>query len=209
LRQRRCNVCAVLRLAGLGALLVAGLLPAMIAQAQSGPDGLAGTLARPDPTLAEVPTEEFRRILAEGSATVFDARPFLEYAGGPSPGARDAAATADVWMSIHVSDVGEVERVLDGRKDAPIVLYCNGPFCGKSQRLSEELSGAGFTDVRRYQLGVPIWRALGGMMQIESARFQYLSAAEARAAAEKVAGNALQNVIFCTALFCGVQIVPK
>jgi hypothetical protein len=47
------------------------------------------------------------------------------------------------------------------------------------------------------------------MMQIESARFQYWSAAEARAAAEKVAGNALQNVIFCTALFCGVQIVPK
>ena len=32
---------------------------------------------------------------------------------------------------------------------------------------SEELLAAGFTNVRRYQLGIPVWRALGGSTQIE------------------------------------------
>ena len=54
------------------------------------------------------------------------------------------------------------------------MLYCNGPFCGKSKRLAEELLQAGFTDVRRYQLGAPVWRALGGVMQIEPASFQHV-----------------------------------
>jgi hypothetical protein len=49
------------------------------------------------------------------------------------------------------------------------VLYCNGPFCGKSKRLSEELITAGYTNVRRYQLGIPVWRALFGVTEIEFA----------------------------------------
>ena len=77
-------------------------------------------------------------------------------------------------MSAYVSDVHEIDRLLSGRKDAPIVLYCNGPFCGKSKRLAEELLQAGFTDIRRYQLGAPVWRALGGVMQIEPASFQHV-----------------------------------
>ena len=35
---------------------------------------------------AEVSTEELRRILVDGSATVFDARPFMEFASGHIPG---------------------------------------------------------------------------------------------------------------------------
>src|SRR5262249_34316200 len=58
-------------------------------------------------------------------------------------------------------------RALDGDKASPIVLYCSGPFCGRSKRLSEELLAAGFTNVRRYQLGIPVWRSLGGSTQIE------------------------------------------
>jgi rhodanese-related sulfurtransferase len=161
--------CGARRLTFLGALLLAALLPAMTAEAQSSPDIFEATLAQPDQKTAEVSTEELRGILAEGSATVFDARPFMEYAVGHIPGALNVAAKPDVPMSVYVSDVHEIERVLDGKKDAPIVLYCNGPFCGKSKRLSEELLVAGFTDIRRYQLGAPVWRALGGVMQIEPA----------------------------------------
>lgn len=58
-------------------------------------------------------------------------------------------------------------RVLGGNKASPVILYCSGPFCGRSKRLSEELLAAGFTNVRRYQLGIPVWRALGGVTQIE------------------------------------------
>jgi len=58
-------------------------------------------------------------------------------------------------------------RAVGGNKATAIVLYCSGPFCGRSKRLSEELLAAGFTNVRRYQLGIPVWRALGGSTQIE------------------------------------------
>lgn len=117
----------------------------------------------------EVSTEELRQILAEGSATVLDARPFLEYATSHIPGARNVAAKPGVAISMYVSDVKEVGRIVGDEKSAPIVLYCNGPFCGKSRRLAEELLAAGFSNVRRYQLGIPVWRALGGVCEIELA----------------------------------------
>jgi len=60
--------------------------------------------------------------------------------------------------------VKEIERAVKGEKSTPIVLYCNGPFCHKSKRLSAELLEAGFTNVRRYQLGMPTWRR-GGSAQ--------------------------------------------
>jgi len=123
---------------------------------------------------SEVSTEELRSILAERSATVFDTRPFLEYAVSHIPGARNVAAKPGVAMSMYVSDVTEIGRVLNGEKAAPMVLYCNGPFCGKSKRLAEELLGAGFTNVRRYQLGIPVWRALGGVCEIDPAGLRYV-----------------------------------
>jgi len=54
------------------------------------------------------------------------------------------------------------------------VLYCNGPFCGKSKRLAEELLAAGHTNMRRYQLGIPVWRALGGVTEIEPEGLRYV-----------------------------------
>lgn len=125
---------------------------------------------------SEVSTEELRRILADRSATVLDARPFLEYAIGHIVGARNVAAKPGVPMSMYVSDVAEIGRIVNGDKAAPIVLYCNGPFCGKSRRLAEELLAAGFGNVRRYQLGIPVWRALGGMCEIELAGLRHVLA---------------------------------
>ena len=48
-----------------------------------------------------------------------------------------------------------------------MILHSNGPSCGKSKRTSEELLALGYTatDVRRYQLGFPIWRALSLTVQ--------------------------------------------
>ncbi len=85
-----------------------------------------------------------------------------------------AHAVAGVSMSMYVSDVKEVERLVGGDKARPLVLYCNGPFCGKSKRLSEELLAAGFTSVRRYQLGIPVWRALVGLCEIELEAVQHV-----------------------------------
>jgi rhodanese-related sulfurtransferase len=131
-------------------------------------------LAESNQRTPEVSTEELRRILAERSATVLDARPFLEYAVSHIPGARNVAAKPGVAMSMYVSDVAEIDRMMGGDKAAPLVLYCNGPNCGKSKRLAEELLDAGFTRIRRYQLGIPVWRALGGVCEIDAAGLRHV-----------------------------------
>ena len=122
----------------------------------------------------EVSTNELRKILAEKSATVFDTRPLMEYSMSHIPGAVNVSEKPGVPISQYVSDVTEVGRVVGNNRSAPIVLYCNGPFCGKSKRLSEELIAAGYTNVRRYQLGIPTWRALVGVTEIELAGLLYV-----------------------------------
>ena len=144
------------------------------ASAQTSPDLMKAILSQPNDKSPEVSTEELRRILADKSATLFDTRPQMEFAISHIPGAVNVAPKAGVPVSVYVSDVAEIGRVLGGRKGAPIVLYCNGPFCGKSKRLAEELLAAGYTGVRRYQLGVPVWRALVGVTQIEPEGIRYI-----------------------------------
>jgi rhodanese-related sulfurtransferase len=157
------------------------------------------TLMESDQKTKEISTEELRSILAEKSATVFDARPFKENAISHIPGAVNVSAKAGVPMSLYVSDIAEIGRVVKGNKAAPIVLYCNGPFCGKSKRLAAELLDAGYTNVRRYQLGIPVWRALGGLTQIEPEGLRHVIEndrtavfIDAREAAESMAGGIAQ-----------------
>ena len=152
--------------------VVGGLTGGATALAQGG-SIFQGTLMEANQKTAELSTDELRQILKDGSATVFDSRPHLEYAISHIPGALNVAAKPGVPMSVYVSDVAEIERLVSD-KSAPLVLYCNGPFCGKSKRLGEELLAAGYTDVRRYQLGAPTWRALVGVMQIELDGVRYV-----------------------------------
>ena len=147
-------------------------------RAQSAPKIAEAIVGEFNPRTPEISTEEFRRVLEEGRATVFDARPFNEFAISHVPGARNVAAKPGVPMSMYVSDVAEIGRVMNGDKTRPIVLYCNGPFCGKSNRLADELLGAGFTNVRRYQLGIPVWRALGGVTVIENEGLRHVIAGD-------------------------------
>ena len=125
------------------------------------------TLGESGQRTAEVSTEQLRAILVDKSAVVLDTRPFREFAISHIPGAVNVAAKPGVPMSAYVSDVAEIGRLLEGKKETPLVLYCNGPYCGKSKRLAEELLTAGYTNIRRYQLGIPVWRALGGLTEIE------------------------------------------
>src|SRR5215216_3124564 len=157
--------------------LVTGFVAAMLvvttAAAQAPLNILSATLQEANQKTPEVSTEELKQILATGSAVVFDARPPMEYAVSHIPGARNVGQKADTPLSLYVSDVAEIERQVPDHSMA-LVLYCNGPFCGKSKRLSEELLAAGYTNVRRYQLGAPTWRALVGTMQIEQEGLQYV-----------------------------------
>ena len=162
-------------------------------------------LAEPAQKTAEVSTEELRLILAERSAAVFDARPFLEYAVSHIPGARNVAAKPGVAMSLYVSDVAEIGRAQGGNKAAPLVIYCNWPFCGKSKRLAEELLAAGFTSVRRYQLGIPVWRALGGVTEIEAAGLRHVLSEDRTA----VVIDAREAEAFAKGTLAGARHIPR
>jgi len=141
---------------------------------QERPDIRHAILAEDSPRTQQVSTSDLQRILTERSAIVFDTRPFREFAVSHIPGARNLSAKPGVSMSLYVSDAAEVGRAVGGDKNAAVVLYCNGPFCGKSKRLAEELLAAGHTNVRRYQLGIPVWRALGGVTEIEPEGLRYV-----------------------------------
>ena len=132
------------------------------------------TLMEPDQKTPEISTEELRTDLGGEERHRLRRPPFNEYAVSHIPGAINVSAKPGVPISLYVSDVAEIGRAVQDNTAAPIVLYCNGPFCGKSKRLAEELLAAGYTNVRRYQLGIPVWRALGGITEIEAAGVQYV-----------------------------------
>jgi rhodanese-related sulfurtransferase len=153
------------------------LLPLLLVstiQAQLASNIYTATSGESGAKTPEISTEELRRILAEKSAMVFDVRPATEFATSHIPGAVNVSQKPGTSKALYVSDVAEISRLLGDDKAKPVVLYCNGPFCGKSKRVSEDLLAAGFTNVRRYQLGIPVWRALGGITQIEPEGARYV-----------------------------------
>ena len=162
LKAKLSNVLVLLLLGLLGTLPTAAF-------AQTVPgllnDGIVASSTNPT---AEVTTNQLKALLAAHSAWVFDARPTAEYAMSHIPGALNVAQKPGTPTSEYISDAAEIERIVGGDKAAKVVLYCNGPFCGKTKRLASDLLAAGFTDVLRYQAGAPVWRALIGTMQIEA-----------------------------------------
>jgi rhodanese-related sulfurtransferase len=159
-------------------VLVAGVLMAAAGEAhsQAPANVFQAVLEEGRQRTGQVSTEELKRILADKTAVVLDTRPFREFAISHIPAARNVGAKPGVPKSAYVSDVAEIGRLLDGKRESPVVLYCNGPYCGKSKRLAEELLAAGYTSVRRYQLGIPVWRALGGVTEIEPEGIRYVAA---------------------------------
>jgi rhodanese-related sulfurtransferase len=114
----------------------------------------------------EINTAEFRKALDDASAIILDARPYEEYAVSHIPGALTVPGKPGTTPALYVGDVSDiVKRFSD--KAQPLIVYCNGLFCGRSERFAEELIKTGYSNVRRYQLGAPGWRALGGVMQVE------------------------------------------
>jgi len=118
------------------------------------------TLAESGSKTAEISTEQLRRILVDKSAIIIDTRSQTEFDVGHIPGAIALDVTA-------ADQITAVERLVSGDKTKALVLYCNGPFCQASRRLGDQLAQAGHSDVRRYQLGMPVWRALGGPTVVE------------------------------------------
>ena len=116
-----------------------------------------------NPLTPEISTSELQRILDEGKVPVLDVRSAEEYALAHIPGSRNFYEK-------------EVEQVVKSYPDrtAPLVFYCNGPYCGKSKRLSAELRKQGYNGIKRYQLGLPVWRALGHTVETDIGGARYV-----------------------------------
>ena len=145
--------------------LVAGLIIALA------PPGVAvaqnvfqATLGETNAKTGEVSTEELRRILVDGSAIVLDSRKRAEYVAGHIAGAQNVAPPEGAPPAAYLE---AITKLVNGDKGKALVLYCNGQFCQASRTLSDQLVTAGFANVRRYQLGIPMWRALNGPIEIE------------------------------------------
>jgi rhodanese-related sulfurtransferase len=136
-----------------------------VAIAGAHPSVLDGTLQDQDP-VPELSTAELRRVLADRSAIVLDARPFAEYAVSHIPGALSVPGKPGLPAAQYTADAGEVTRQYPERNQR-FVLYCNGMYCGRSKRFAAELQKVGYLQLSRYQLGIPAWRALGGVTQVE------------------------------------------
>ena len=129
------------------------------------PAVLDGTLQDEDP-VPEISTAELQRVLNDRSAVILDARPFAEYAVSHIPGALSVPGKPGLPPAQYTADAGELARQYPDRSQR-FVLYCNGMYCGRSKRFGAELQKAGYLNLRRYQLGIPAWRALGGVTQVE------------------------------------------
>ena len=125
------------------------------------------TLGETNTITPEISTEQLEKILADRSEPVLDVRFAQEYAIAHIPGS----------INIYEKEIETITQRFPN-KATPIVLYCNGPFCGKIKRVSGELVKLGYTNVKRYQLGLPIWRALGHTVQTDLAGLQYVSRAD-------------------------------
>lgn len=141
----------------------------------------------------------------DGAPVVLDARPPTEYAIGHIPGAKNAPGRAGLERSRYIPDTAEVVKLLGDDPKAPVVIYCNGPWSDTSRRLADELAEAGYRNVRRYQLGIPVWRALGEVCAVEFEGFRSVVERDPTA----VIIDAREEESFRTGALPGSKNLPK
>jgi uncharacterized protein (TIGR03437 family) len=157
----RANLLSVLFLTALAIAVIAGVSTSSAMQARL--NIFQTHLEEANQKTPEITTEEMQASLASGNTPIFDVRSELEYSIAHIPG------TVNLWEK-------EAERIqqLHPDRSTPLTLYCNGPFCGKSKRTSDQLISLGYTNIRRYQIGMPVWRALGNTVETGLAGFRYM-----------------------------------
>jgi rhodanese-related sulfurtransferase/DNA-binding transcriptional ArsR family regulator len=97
------------------------------------------------------PDELISRLEAD-SVTLLDVRPEDEFRAGHLPGALNI-------------DVASLEaRFSELPRDREIIAYCRGPYCVLSFQAVQVLRANGFK-VRRFQDGLPEWRAAGRLVE--------------------------------------------
>jgi len=111
-------------------------------------DRLVDTFLTDRSSLAAVDIAELRQLIDEGTVTLLDVRPALEYRQGH---------IASAW-SIPVSELER--RLAELPRERQVIAYCRGPYCVYADEAAQLLQREGFS-VRRLEEGFPEWRAAG------------------------------------------------
>jgi rhodanese-related sulfurtransferase len=62
-------------------------------------------------------------------------------------------------LNIPLKRFKRMSKWFPTRKDAPLLIFCNGVKCGKSIKLAEKLAKTGYTDLMVYREGYPEWKS--------------------------------------------------
>jgi len=122
------------------------------ANAADTPEALAGTKT--------VTSEEAQKLQSAG-AVVVDTRVASEYSDGHIKGAISIPyrEKSDKVENFDASQDEFAVNKLPADKNAPIVMYCNGPSCWKSYKAAVLAVKAGYKNINRLREGFPAWQA--------------------------------------------------
>ena len=95
-----------------------------------------------------IDTEQLKMMLDKKEAFVLvDARTKEEYEEAHIPGA----------VNIPDKQFEELLLTLPADKSSILVIYCNGVKCGKSKKVAQKATAAGYTNIILYGEGFPVW----------------------------------------------------
>lgn len=152
--------------------------------AEAKPSIYEAVLGDRDREVPEISTDAMRAFLSKGAAIVFDARPQNEYAIAHIPGS----------INLDEKQLGRFTQNYADRS-AAMIVYSNGPYCDLARTKSAQLLHMGYVNVKRYQLGLPVWRLLGNAAETNLQGFREMFRArnavivDARSRSEYAAGT--------------------
>jgi PQQ-dependent catabolism-associated CXXCW motif protein len=110
-----------------------------------------------------VTTPELMALLQSGAGQYL----LLDVLGAPEmlPNALQAAWLAQPGTfddAVQQQAIGAFQQATGGRKDLPIVLYCQSDHCWMSYNAALRAIAAGYNNVLWYRGGIEAWKAAGG-----------------------------------------------
>jgi rhodanese-related sulfurtransferase len=119
-------------------------------------DRIAQTFLQDRAGFEAVGTDELLSLSRDGNIVLLDVRPEEEFRAGHIPGARSVP-------------VDKLESYLEQLPvDKEVIAYCRGPYCVFSDEAVSLLRERGY-NARRYDKGLPDWRATGLPVEVSAA----------------------------------------
>jgi len=95
-----------------------------------------------------ISTEQLKAMLdAKGKFTLIDTR------------TKDEFDDAHLVRAINIPEKNfeGLVSILPAKKNALLIIYCNGVKCGKSKKVAAKAEAAGYTNILLYAEGFPVW----------------------------------------------------